>query len=101
MEKPIVSKSIEQLWNPKDDSYQALQRIVKNEYLADSWEDDPNDSVRQLYRFLLNDIEKPRGKSLVEDKCSVISLMLEDVLNYRKAFLGDKYKVHLNPEEKH
>ena len=79
---------------PKCDcrTFRALDRIKRNIYLEDDWEDDSADSVRKLYRFLIEDIDKPDNESLLEDKALVIENMIEDVRAYRNYILEQQEK---------
>ena len=79
---------------PKCDcrTFRALDRIKRNIYLEDDWEDDKEDSVRKIYRFLIEDIDLPDNESLLEDKALVIENMIEDVRAYRYYILEQQEK---------
>jgi len=79
---------------PKCDcrTFRALDRIKRNIYLEDDWEDDKEDSVRKIYRFLIEDIDLPDNESLLEDKALVIENMIEDVRAYRNYILEQQEK---------
>ena len=98
MKKPLVTKTVDELWNYEED-YRALQRIIQNEYLDDEWEDDENDSIRALYIFLCKDIEASVQDSLIEEKIFMIRIMCNDLLLYRKAFIANKEGIKLNTDE--
>ena len=81
----IPTNQIEPMCDCK--TFRALDRIKRNIYLEDDWEDDKDDSVRKLYRFLIEDIDMPEDKCLLEDKALVIENMIEDVRAYRNYIL--------------
>ena len=79
---------------PKCDcrTFRALDRIKRNVYIEDDWENDPEDAVKKLYRMLISDIDKPDNESLLEDKALFIETMIEDVRAYRYYILEKQEK---------
>lgn len=81
----IPTNQIEPMCDCK--TFRALDRIKRNIYLEDDWENDPEDAVRKIYRMLISDIDKPEHESLFEDKALFIGNMIEDVRAYRNYIL--------------
>ena len=64
------------------ESFNSLMRIKNSSWIDDEWEDDPDDVVRQFYRFMLTDIEKEGSK--FDDKAFCFHQMIRDVRAYRR-----------------
>ncbi len=83
------NSSLDFLCLPCKVKFPGIQRIAEGAYIDDEWEEDSADSVRNLHDFLHSDITAPLSESKLEERVTVVRMMLDDLNEYRQAFLKE------------